>query len=186
MKQKFNIYIIADPHINHWMINKHCNRGFKDLSHMNSFILKNWNSPVKPEDVVIVLGDWIWTQGSSEEIKKWIAKFNGRKILVKGNHDRKGHIFYLKAGIDFICDRFSWNYNKKKILFLHDPNFISNEDIQKYDFIIHGHLHNNGPFYRVIDNCQIVNVSVENIKYTPINLLTLLNRLKQGYYNEKM
>lgn len=185
MKPHFNMFAISDNHFLHENIIKYCSRPFKTRDDMDERMKKNWNATVKEGDVVIHLGDLIFTAGSAEVIKTRIAELNGRIILVKGNHDRKGNIWYLNNGIDFVCDRFVWDYNGKRILFVHNPAHVSPEDILKYHYILHGHQHNNTPFITKVGKCTFVNLSVEHIKYTPIPLVTLLNRLGQGYYNNK-
>ena len=49
------------------------------------WIIKNWNSVVKPNDIIIHLGDLAW-KGHREII----PRLNGIKILILGNHDKKG------------------------------------------------------------------------------------------------
>lgn len=184
MHPKFNIYVTSDNHFNHWNINRYCKRGFKSLEQMNNTMVKRWNSNIRPEDIVIHLGDIIFTKGQSSEIKKMIGKLNGRKILIKGNHDRKSYSWYLTNGFDFIIERGIWRFNKKKVLFVHDPKSITHNDYKTCDYILHGHLHDKGRFIKNRKQCQIINLSVEQTNYTPMNLITLLNRLSQGYYDK--
>jgi predicted phosphohydrolase len=52
-------------------------------------IIKNWNSIVGSEDLVIVAGDISWAI-SIENTRKYfdfIDKLNGRKVIIRGNHD---------------------------------------------------------------------------------------------------
>ncbi len=44
------------------------------------------NALVQPDDEVIVVGDVCYQK--RPDMLKWVAQFNGRKTLVKGNHDR--------------------------------------------------------------------------------------------------
>lgn len=185
MKPLINIHTISDSHFNHWNINRLCNRGFQSLKHMDGTQTKRWNTIVKPHDIIIIVGDLIFTKGISQEVAKIIQSLNGRKILVHGNHDRKTYSWYLTHGIDFICDTFSWDFNHKKILFVHSPHDVKTPDLTKYHYIIHGHQHNSTPFIQKKRRCTFVNVSAEHLNYTPINLITLLNRLQQGYYKKK-
>jgi len=185
MRPKFNIYTSSDQHFNHWNINEYCNRGFKDLKDMNETLIQNWNQTVKKEDIIILLGDLIFTKGESKAIVDILKRLNGRKMLVVGNHDRKSYSWYLSNGIDFLAERFIWRFNKKKILFIHDPKSISYRDYRTCDVILHGHRHDKGQFVSKRKQCRIVNLSVEKTNYKPLNLITLLNRLQQGYYDKK-
>jgi len=184
-KQLFNIYVISDTHFGHWNIIEHAKRPFLDLKEMDKKITCNWNSIVRPQDLVICLGDFVWTGGASEKIKDYIKALNGRIILVAGNHCKKSYSWYMSNGVQFVCDRFVWEFNKKRILFIHDYNNVSVEERKKYNYVLHGHAHQNLPLVRMIDDVPFVNVSVENIAYKPMNLITLLSRLTQGYYAYK-
>jgi len=187
-KNQFNIYAISDPHIGHDDFNgkggiiRHANRPFKTMIEMTEVIKTRWNRVVRPQDVIIILGDFIWTGGAADLIKEYIKLFNGRMILVMGNHDKKGYSWYMNNGVQFVCDRFAWEFNGKRILFIHDPANVSSEELQKYNYIIHGHHHQNSPLVYTHKGVTHVNLSVENLKYEPINLVTLLSKLTQGYY----
>jgi calcineurin-like phosphoesterase family protein len=184
MRPKVNIFVISDSHFNHWNINRYCNRGFDTLDDMNTTMFRKWNNVIKPTDIVIIVGDLVFTKGESKEVAKVIGQLNGRKILIKGNHDRKSYSWYLSNGIDFICERMIWEFNKKKVLFIHKHQDITHNDYRTCKYIIHGHSHNKGAFLHKRKQCKIVNVSTEQINFTPMNLVTLLNRLQQGYYDK--
>jgi calcineurin-like phosphoesterase family protein len=81
-----NIYFTADTHIGHEFIIKACNRPFDSVIEMNETIISNWNSKVKPNDTIYHLGDFSYRCKNPYE---YFARLNGRKILVKGNHDKK-------------------------------------------------------------------------------------------------
>lgn len=51
-------FVTADTHFCHENIIKYCNRPFRDLSHMNSALIKKWNTLVSKNDYVFVLGDF--------------------------------------------------------------------------------------------------------------------------------
>lgn len=184
MKPKQNIYIISDNHFNHPAIIKLAKRKFKTIDQMESFMIQKWNMVVKPNDLVICLGDLIFTKGKSARLKEIIKILNGRIILVSGNHDRKPYAWYLSNGIDFIAHNIVWEFNKKKILFIHNPHEVKKPELSIYDYVIHGHQHNSTPFIQKKRCCLFINVSSEHLNYTPINLVTLLNKLKQGCYNK--
>lgn len=50
---------------------------------------RNWQNVVRPEDTVVIPGDISWAMDleSSLEDFKFISELNGRKIILKGNHD---------------------------------------------------------------------------------------------------
>lgn len=50
----------------------------------------DWTAKVKAEDVVLLLGDIIWTSSSSQARQSllWLSRLPGRKVMIRGNHDR--------------------------------------------------------------------------------------------------
>ena len=93
-------YFIADTHFGHENIIKYCNRPFNTKEEMNSHMIKEWNSIVKQDDVIYVLGDFALMM-SREQIKEIINLLNGYKILIMGNHDKKrSRGFWLNVGFN--------------------------------------------------------------------------------------
>ena len=52
-------------------------------------ILEEWQSTVSPEDTVVIAGDISWAMTVEESVPdfKFIESLNGKKIILKGNHD---------------------------------------------------------------------------------------------------
>ncbi len=75
-------------------------------------LFANWNRLVKPEDTVILPGDFSWALKLDETKAdfEFLQRLNGKKLLLKGNHD------------------LWWSTSKKLHEFLKDNNF-SNVDI---------------------------------------------------------
>ena len=61
-------------------------RPFKTVEEHNKTIVANHNAMVAPEDLVLVLGDVCYQK--APEFLPLVAKMNGKKILIRGNHDR--------------------------------------------------------------------------------------------------
>jgi len=91
MKSLLNIFVTSDQHFNHFKISQLCGRKFRSLEEMHNVMIKLWNNTIRPQDIVIHLGDIVFTKGASSEVSKIISQLNGRIILVKGNHDRKSY-----------------------------------------------------------------------------------------------
>lgn len=79
-------FFTSDTHFGHARIIELSNRPFRDVQHMNEMLIKNWNSVVGPEDHVYHLGDV--ALGTFDESMRCVARLNGIKHLVMGNHDR--------------------------------------------------------------------------------------------------
>jgi calcineurin-like phosphoesterase family protein len=79
-------YITADWHLGEDRFKIMQRIGFLDAQHMVDQLVKWHNEIVRPSDEVIMVGDAVY-QNSPEFIHQ-IARFNGRKMLIRGNHDR--------------------------------------------------------------------------------------------------
>ena len=81
-----NTFFTADTHFGHENIIRLCKRPFADVSEMNSKLIENWNSKIKPNDLVYHLGDFAMKM-KPVDLEPIIRKLHGRIILVDGNHD---------------------------------------------------------------------------------------------------
>lgn len=172
-----NIWIISDTHFHHENILKFKDndgnllRGsvFSSIEEMDEALLENWNSVVKPGDIVYHLGDVM--MGSKERFKSFWPKLNGSKRLVVGNHD---DIKFLSSG-SFFSKVLMWRMMPEHgILMTHVP--VHNSSLRRGDtdlVNVHGHIHHNKS-----PTEQHFNVSVEAIDYTPIHLDDLKQKIK--------
>ena len=70
----------------------------------------NWQRKIKPDDTVVIPGDISWAMNLEQSYKdfEFIEKLNGKKIILKGNHDywwntkNKMEIFFAKKGFSTI------------------------------------------------------------------------------------
>ena len=80
------ILYIADLHLGHNNIIRHCNRPFKDVNEMDAVLIRNWNNTVRNDDDIYILGDVCYTKGDISTID-YLKRLNGRKYIIIGNHD---------------------------------------------------------------------------------------------------
>lgn len=80
-------FLTADWHLgeDRWDI---MGRPFTDPQEHVDTMVRNHNSLVKPEDTVYVVGDVLYQKADKEIYMPQIDRFNGHKILTRGNHDR--------------------------------------------------------------------------------------------------
>lgn len=132
------IWITSDLHLNHTNIIKYCNRPYNSVTAMNEGIIHYWNLLIDNDDIVIFLGDLCFakTSQAAEDTKYWASRLNGKKIIVKGNHDFK-KLKYTSLGF---CAEFYEEWSFGRFLFCHNPYNIE-EWFKKYDIICYGHLH---------------------------------------------
>lgn len=126
---KRNVWVTGDTHFNHNML---VDSGLRPHDYQQK-ILSNWKKYIQPDDMVIHLGDIIFKRGS--ELEPILHNLPGRKILVRGNHDKNRSNWYINKGFDFVCSYFMW----KHCLFSHKPMDVPDD----VDWNIHGHLHDN-------------------------------------------
>ena len=149
-------FFISDTHFCHSNIIDYCNRPFQSVKEMNEKMIKNWNSTVKDTDRIFCLGDFCL--GSKKQISDFIARLNGKKILLLGNHDHYKENFYLEAGFVFVS-RYPIIYNDFILSHVPLPFAIKNNL-----FNIHGHIHQKNE----LSFEKGINISVENIGYKPV------------------
>ncbi len=139
-------------------------RPFTSTAEMDEFMVDRWNSVVKPEDRVYHLGDVVIARKNMHIL----GRLNGRKKLIRGNHD----IFNLDDYAAYFDDILGTHKLGDHIL-SHIP--IHTASLARWTKgNIHGHLHanrvrkmHNGIETKEIDPMYYC-VSVENINYTPI------------------
>ena len=156
------IFVISDTHLGHANILKFERndgsplRPFTSLDEMHLAILTNWNKTVTPRDKVYHLGDVAWSQ----EALKILALCNGKKRLIRGNHDGFKTRTYLQY--------FDEVYGVRQIngvWLTHVPMHHDSVAETRVKVNIHGHLH-----AKRIDHGKYFNASVEQINYTPISI----------------
>ena len=76
-------WLTSDWHLGHRNIIKYCQRPYADVDTMNQDMIARHNGLVAGSDTVWVLGDVVM----SSQFLPLVSRFNGRKILVPGNHD---------------------------------------------------------------------------------------------------
>ena len=59
---------------------------FASAEEMDEYMVERWNSVVRPDDKVYHLGDVV--MGLKKHSLDIVKRLNGRKVLVRGNHDK--------------------------------------------------------------------------------------------------
>jgi calcineurin-like phosphoesterase family protein len=164
-------FLIADTHFSHTGVTKFLRpdgtklRPWDDVVEMDEALIRNWNNVVSPDDKVYLLGDIAIGRSGIRHLHRC----NGRKVLIRGNHD----IFKLKDYTDIFYDIRGCHVLDGLIL-SHIP--IHPASMKRFGCNIHGHLH----YGRVLLNekhglipsnidPKYYCVSVEMINFTPID-----------------
>ena len=164
-------FLIADTHFGHVGVTKFLRndgtklRPWDSVEEMDEAMVDNWNKVVGQKDVVWHLGDVV----INRKALTTLGRLNGRKKLVKGNHD----IFKAKDYLEYFEDIQAFHKLDEYAL-THIPVHV--DSVGRWaKGNIHGHLHSNRVMKRKwgigkpkIDERYIC-VSVEHIDYTPID-----------------
>ena len=91
-------FVIGDNHFGDARILRYCrNDKFSTVDEMNRYMIQQWNSVVRNKDTVFINGDL--SRYTDENDYKFISELNGKKILIRGNHDNMNDDVYTKNEI---------------------------------------------------------------------------------------
>jgi len=155
-----NKRFIADTHFGHKNMAE--SRNFKSVEEHDEHIIKCWNTVVSKRDVTVILGDITMEKGNYEIL----GRLNGIKHVVGGNHDMGQH---LKNMLEYV-EKFMGCYTKGGDIYTHIP--IHTQEINRFRYNIHGHLHNEKIEGLYAD--KYICVSCEQVDYTPRTLEELI------------
>lgn len=164
------VFLIADLHFGHENIIKYDSLPFKNASAMDKLIIRNWNKVVGKDDTVFVLGDVSFR--SKEETAATISSLNGKKILIKGNHDKRSTQWWLDVGFS---EASSYPITYKEFFILsHEPPQYFNEDGVKAYF--YGHVHGTEMYKTVTSRSACL--CALRWDFTPVELEKLIELMK--------
>lgn len=168
-----DIWFTSDLHLGHANIIKYANRPFKNVEHMNSTLIGNWNSVVKPTDTIYILGDVFFC--SADSAVSMMSSLNGHKILILGNHDNliRKNPDVANSFDKILPDLFTFKENGQRTVMCHYP-LLSWENSSKGSFMLHGHVHSKVPtdgIYRRYD------VGVDANNYFPVSFSSIRRTL---------
>ena len=106
-------------------------RPFNSYTECDELIIENWNKLVKPNDKIYFLGDLTFNKNYCDKI---MPRLNGKKCLIKGNHDNYKLKWYSLWFYDVRgC------HNLESYLLTHIP--VHPDSKNRFKRNIHGHLH---------------------------------------------
>lgn len=186
--KKIMIYFISDFHFGHAKVIEYTDRPFANVEDMNQHMIDRFNSIVKNEDTVYIVGDFCL--GNLERVTEYLSKLNGVKHLIRGNHDAGSDDNLIRAGFASVTNSLILTQDGVKIGLSHYPFKRPGEMPGKYnlkpedcDVLVHGHVHQLFKTKRHESGKLMINVSVEVIKYTPISLNEVLTIYREASEN---
>lgn len=140
----------------------------------DEMMITAWNEAVRPGDTVYHLGDVAIRKKGLD----LLSRMNGRKILVRGNHD----IFKLKDYLPHFAD-IRGSHKHGRMILTHYP--IHPESIPRWCLAnVHGHIHQNTVMRRTwwggkVPDARYFNACVESIGLKPIEMDDLEARIRE-------
>lgn len=197
----------SDQHFGHKNVIGFCDRPFHDEFYMKEKLIQYHNRLVKPEDLVIWVGDTFFYH-SPDEMKETLARFNGRKILVRGNHDQKPRAM-MNAGFELCVEEMTMVIGGERVLISHYPyrmkpstmryvklkkrihkalglrpiyieKYHTRRPVDRGSFLIHGHTHDKEKV-----RGRMIHVGVDAWDYRPVNIQKIANIINEVKKNEK-
>jgi calcineurin-like phosphoesterase family protein len=175
-----NRFVISDTHFGHtnsWAKFKRADgtplRAFESTEEMDETMVSRWNAVVNQRDTVYHCGDVVINRKSLQIIKR----LNGRKILIRGNHDIFRDEDYREVGFEQIhgvrvfTDQFILSH-----IPLH-PDSVS----ERFRVNVHGHLHSHEVMLNEEIDPRYICVSVEHTDYAPISFDQLEFRIQRRW-----
>lgn len=133
------VFLVSDTHFGHSGVCRFLRndgvtklRPFDDPQEMDEFMIAAWNERVKPNDKVYHLGDVV----INRRCLPTLARLNGDKVLIRGNHD----IFRDDEYRKYFRELRAYHVMNGLIL-SHIP--VHEASLGRFGCNIHGHLHAN-------------------------------------------
>ena len=173
-------YYTSDLHLGHENIISICKRPFATVEEMDEILITNWNSVVKAEDTVFILGDLIYKNARAPEY--YLDRLKGKKVLILGNHDtwfRKNLIKYER----YFENTEGYHYLEvsdqgRRVVLFHYPILEWNA-YYRGAYHIYGHVHDDFKSsdinYRIVRNeTKMLNACSDLNYFYPVTLDQLI------------
>lgn len=167
------IFLTSDTHFGHSRICEFTKddgeyvRPWRDVEEMDEALIKNWNDVVSPSDKIYHLGD----VAIPRKGLKCLSRLNGKKVLIRGNHD----IYKLHDYTEYFYDIRGVGYHDKFVM-SHVP--IHPDSMGRFKANIHGHLHWRRVMLNEKPDNRYFNVSVECTDFRPIHIDSIKSLFK--------
>lgn len=169
-----NLWFTSDTHFGHENIIKYTGRPFKDIFHMDSTLIRNWNERIKKDDTVIFIGDFCFRntkggkegEGTTNKSKYYKDQLNGDIVFIGGNHD-------YNNGVNTPITGLAIEFGGKEIWCVHNPNDYD----PSFSINFVGHVHALWRFMKTKDGTILINVGCDVWNYRPVNFNEIMKEL---------
>lgn len=181
-------WFTSDLHFGHANVIAYSNRPFSSVQEMNRELVRRYNSLVSPRDTVMFVGDVFFL--SVEEAKTVLASMHGRKILVRGNHDKSAAAM-ARVGFDVVVDSATLELSGHTVRVSHYPyrSQAHPGDFEKVtkaglefpvrrpgEALIHGHKHSTNR-----REGRAVHVGVDAWDYYPASRYVVMELVREAF-----
>jgi calcineurin-like phosphoesterase family protein len=157
-------FVTSDLHMDHPDILKHnpTTRPFKTLDEMHECIVDRWNSTVRKNDYVVIVGDLAF-----KNFEKWARILRGKKFLVLGDHDSvslEAQKCFLKVSEGLRKTIFGRRF------YFHHYACVTWPDQYEGSCMVHGHSHGRLEEFDYVKRCD-VSMDAWDLRVIPIEVL---------------
>ena len=166
----FLIWFTSDLHLGHVNIIKLSSRPFANIDEMDNRLVANWNSVINKSDDIYIVGDF--SLKSVNDVENYLRRLNGKKHLIRGNHDRVGAYPYnVPAGLEWVRDYHELKVEGVRFILFHYPIFEWNA-VYRGSIHLYGHVHRDVGYsgWHRDKAWHSVNVGVDVNNYYPISV----------------
>jgi calcineurin-like phosphoesterase family protein len=173
-------WFTSDWHLGHRNIIEYSQRPFENVERMNEELIARHNALVKPDDIVIDVGDFSMNE---KIVQSAIKRLHGKRTLVCGNHDRcfrkhRGALRWAKQYVEWgfaqVVQGWEVTMGVHKVRVDHLPYVGDSRHEERYKeyrpvddgrWLLHGHIHN---LWKQKD--RMINVGVDVWNYQPVHI----------------
>lgn len=166
---KKTYYLISDTHFNHVKLEEWGGRS-------GDWEQRMWKGlkEIPENDILIHLGDVCI--GHDDIIHEEIKALKCKKVLVRGNHDKKSAQWYMEHGWDFVCDGLELLFQGHYLHLTHRPMRPNNNTIWNIHGHTHGNMHRSEEYLDFYSKEYHIDVSPEVVGFAPIRLDSLFKK----------
>lgn len=160
-------WLISDTHFNHSKLEEWGDRSGNWQERMKRGMMN-----IPEEDTLIHLGDICI--GNDTEVHAFFQLLKCKKILVRGNHDKKSAQWYSEHGWDFVCDGLELIFEGHYLHLTHRPARPQGNTTWNIHGHTHGNMHRSEEYLEFYSSEYHIDISPELKGYMPLNLSALL------------
>lgn len=183
------VFFTSDTHFSHNKPFIYEPRGFSSAEEMNEKIIENWNSVVKQEDEVYLLGDVVLS--NMEAGIAALKRLNGKIHIICGNHDTTTKIkaYAQCPNVVEICDGKFLKLGKQNFYLSHYPCVTANHDdaapLNRKIISLCGHIHSKDKWCD-FDKGLVYHVELDAHNCFPISIDAIMADIQQKLEEDKI